>query len=147
MQFTTNQIEQICNIVKRYLEICEYNEKQTTSNDVVNSSLLRRLLSGKDALAYPPPYRFGFPAYELIESDEIQIQDFEVKENEIFIDGHGGYSWLDIEKKIICYNRLNLKFELIKKEILPDPACIDEDQDPKEYKYTAKFLKKIINIS
>jgi hypothetical protein len=55
--------------------------------------------------------------------------------------------WFDKSKKLISYPRLNLTFEYIEKEIIPDQSCIVEGSDPTEYKYIAKFLKRILNNS
>ena len=140
-----DEIETICQVVKQYLQICESNGNNVVSNNIENSSLLRRLLSGKSPLELPPPYRFGFPAYELVENDEIQIQNLEFDQESIIIDGHSGYFWHDSEQKIISYPRLNLFFQLIEKEVCPEPSCVADDSDPKEFKYTVKILKKIIN--
>ena len=146
-KFTAEQIETICVVIKKWLQICESNGKQITPSVVETSSLLRRLLSGKEASEFPPPYRFGFPAWELLESEEVQIQEMSIQGNQISIDGHDGYILTDPEKKIIKYPRLNLSFQCIEKEIVPNQACIDPESDPTDYKYTAKFLKKHIDIA
>lgn len=43
--------------------------KGPTPADIDHSSLLRRLLDGKEALALPPPKRFSYPDYSLVEED------------------------------------------------------------------------------
>ena len=69
----------------------------------------------------------------------------EIKEEgeEIIIDGHGGYTWLNKTENIIAYKRLNLVFQVVEKEIIPDAFCVKEGDDPLEYKYNAKFLKRL----
>ena len=137
------QIEFACECVSKWFEICKNNAKELDSSVAQNSSLLRRLLSGKDAHSLPPPYRFGFPAWELVESNEIQIQEIKEEGENLIIDGHGGYVWIDKKENTIVYKRLNLVFKLIEKEIIPDVLCVKEGADPSEYKYNAKFLKRI----
>jgi hypothetical protein len=140
---TTEQIEFACSCMSEWFEICKINAKEIDSSFVQNSSLLRRLLSGKEAHLYPPPLRFGFPAYELVESEEIQVQYVQEKDNNLIIDGHEGYIWIDKSENILQYKRLKLNFKLIEKEIIPDAICVREGDDPKEYKYTVKFLQRI----
>ena len=142
---SSEQIEFSCACVKKWLEICEQNGKSVGPKNAENSSLLRRLLSGKKAFDFVPPYRFGYPAWELLENDEIQIEELIDSPFGITIDKHDGYEWKDSEKKIILYRRLGLEFELKEKEIIPDRSCVDESFDPQEYKYTAKFLQRIIH--
>lgn len=144
---SAEQIEFVCESLQSWFEICQKNGKSISASTIDNSSLLRRILSGKKPYPEVPPYRFGFPAWELIENDEIQIQEFFEENGSITIDKHGGYVWSDTNKKIISYPRLKLTFEYIEKEIIPDQSCIVEGADPKEYKYIAKFLKRIVNNS
>jgi len=144
---SAEQIEFVCESLKGWFDICQKNGKTISSSTIENSSLLRRMLSGKKPHPEVPPYRFGFPAWELIENDEIQIQELYEDDGLITIDKHDGYVWADKNNKIISYPRLNLKFEYIEKEIIPDQSCIVEGADPTEYKYIAKFLKRIVNNS
>jgi|LakMenEpi03Aug12_release.lakeMendotaPanAssembly.Ray.scaffolds.fasta_scaffold768851_2 hypothetical protein len=141
------QIEFVCESLKNWFDICQKNGKQISSSTIENSSLLRRILSGKNPHPEAPPYRFGFPDWELLENEEIQIQDLYENNDLITIDKHDGYIWFDKSKKLISYPRLNLTFEYIEKEIIPDQSCIVEGSDPTEYKYIAKFLKRILNNS
>jgi len=140
---TADEVEFACKQMRQWLEICEANNRKIEPADVDHSSLLRRLLAGKSALLQPPPKRFGYPAWELIESDEIEVQDIQENNCDIIIDQHNGYSWVDKENKIIKYDRLNLLFQIIEKSMVPDPSFIAEGSDPEDYKYHATFLKKI----
>lgn len=142
-KLNSEQIEFACECVSKWFDICKDNAKELDASVAQNSSLLRRLLSGKEAHSSPPPYRFGFPAWELVESPEIQIQEIKEDGEEIIIDGHGGYTWLNKTENIIAYKRLNLVFQVVEKEIIPDAFCVKEGDDPLEYKYNAKFLKRL----
>lgn len=140
---TTNQIEFACECVSKWFQICENNQKEVDPSFIQNSSLLRRLLSGKEAHTNPPPLRFGYPAWEIVESPEIQVQFVKEDGDNLTIDGHDGYIWVNKSENILKYTRLNLHFKLIEKEIIPDPVCIKEGSDPQYYKYIVKFLQKI----
>lgn len=145
--FNAEQIEFVCEKLKDWFDICQKNGKQISSSSIDQSSLLRRMLSGKSPHLEVPPYRFGYPAWELIENAEIQIQEIEENEESVAIDKHDGYLWFDKSKKIIFYPRLNLKFEYFEKEVIPDQSCVIDGVDPSEYKYIAKFLKRIVDNS
>ena len=140
---SAEQIEFACRMMRQWLEICEHNDRTLTAASIDHSSLLRRLLSGKGALTSPPPLRFGYPAWELVESEEIEIQEIKDTETGIEIDQHHGYSWIDYDNKTIQYDRLGLAYQYLEREVIPDSSVIKEGLDPKDFKYTAKFLKKI----
>jgi hypothetical protein len=82
------QIEFVCESLKNWFDICQKNGKQISSSTIENSSLLRRILSGKNPHPEAPPYRFGFPDWELLENEEIQIQDLYENNDLITIDKH-----------------------------------------------------------
>lgn len=138
---SVDQIEFACDSFKKWLKICEANNKHISISGVEDSWLLRRILSGKDPLVDKPPERFGMPAWELIDRDEIEIESFDESDKGISIDEHSGYSWVDKSKKHLKYDRLNLHYELIEKEQQPNQDFVDDDIE--SYKYTAKFLKKL----
>lgn len=146
LAFTADDIEFVCKQVRLWLEICEKNNRQIGPADVDHSSLLRRLLAGKSPHAEPPPKRFSYPAWELVESEEIEVQDISDVNGNISVDQHAGYSWLDQQNQILKYDRLNLIFQIIEKNVVPDASFLAEGSDPEEYKYIAKFLKRI-NLS
>jgi hypothetical protein len=137
------QIEFACSSVKNWIEICLNNQKAISPESAENSALLRRLLSGKPALPQSPPKRFGNPAWELVEQQEVEISEFRETEGVLKIDGHDGYFWIDKSSQTISYPRLNIAFKLVEKTISPDPMCIKEGEDPSSYQYTARFLQKI----
>lgn len=141
---TAEQIEFACKQFITYLKICNENNTSASESSVEDSSLLRRLLLGKKAHDNPPPLRFKYPAWELVEDDEIEIHHFTEDEKGIAIDQHGGYSWADKDKKILEYKRLGLVFELIEKEVAPEAECVAEGVNPNEHKYFAKFLKRLV---
>jgi len=140
---SAEQIEFACRMMRQWLEVCEENGRSLNASSIDHSSLLRRLLSGKKALPYPPPMRFGYPAWELVEAEEIEIQELIENEHGIQIDQHQGYSWINFDKKIIQYDRLNLQYQYLEREVIPDPSVIKEGLDPKEFKYISKVLKKL----
>ena len=68
-------------------------------------------------------------------------------QNEILEDNHSTCSSDDNTIYIVLHNLQNILeyHELIEKEVCPEPSCVADDSDPKEFKYTVKILKKIIN--
>lgn len=138
---SVEQIEFACDSFKKWLKICETNNRNISISGVEDSWLLRRLLSGKEVLTDKPPERFGMPAWELIDRDEIEIENFSESDTKISIDGHEGYSWVDKNKKHLKYDRLNLHFELVEREQKPFEDFVDDDAE--QYKYKAKILKKL----
>ena len=76
-----------------------------TDADVSHSSLLRRLLSGKDALDKPPPKRFAYPDYELGEGKPVQVMDVDDTEfggrKRVSIDQHSDWCWQDKENGLL----------------------------------------------
>lgn len=140
---TAEQIEFVCKQFSTYLKICIENNIAASEHSVEDSSLMRRLLSGKKPHDLPPPLRFKYPAWELVEDDEIEIHHFTEDEKGISVDQHEGYSWVDQDKKLLEYKRLGLVFELIEKEVAPEAECVAEGVDLNDHKYFAKFLKRV----
>lgn len=139
---SVEQIEFACKQVRKWMEICEENNRGIGPADVDHSSLLRRLLSGKAAHPVPPPMRFSYPAWELVESDEVEIHELFTKGDEVFIDQHGGYSWVDEENGVVRYDRLDITYQIVSREVIPDASVVRKGLDPAEFKYTARFMKK-----
>jgi hypothetical protein len=52
---------------EKWLEVTARYEKHPHPVDPSHSALLRRLVSGKDVLPFPPPKRFSYQAYDLAE--------------------------------------------------------------------------------
>jgi hypothetical protein len=50
-------------------------KRYPNEHDADHSSLLRRLLSGKEALDKPPPLRHSYPDYDLAEGEEVEIME------------------------------------------------------------------------
>lgn len=140
---SVEQIEFACKQVQQWMAICEENGRNVGPADVDHSSLLRRLLSGKAAHPEPPPKRFSYPAWELVESDEVEIHDLYDRDQEVFIDQHGGYSWVDKENGVVRYDRLDITYQIMSREVIPDASVVRKGLDPAEFKYTARFLKKL----
>lgn len=134
---TQEQCEFVCNTVCKWMNICEDNKRGFGGNDVAHSALLRRMLMGGPVHENPPPKRFSYPSWELVERDEIQIS--EINESELFgltIDQHPGYEWVDKDNKILKYTRLGISYQYLEKEITGHGIR-------GTYKYTGKFLKRL----
>ena len=141
---SVDQIEFVCDGLKKWMEICEQNHQNISINGIENSWLLRRILLGKQPLVEKPPTRLGQPAWELIDRDQVEIEEFTETPSGITIDGDDGYSWVDKSKNLLKYDRLNLYFEIIIEEQVPHDDFVD---DIEKYKYTSKILKKIHHTS
>lgn len=71
-----------------------------TSADAEHSALLERLLSGREALPQPPPRRYSYPWYDLIDMGEGQA--WEVGEYVLFPDKlviDQGSQWTILERR------------------------------------------------
>lgn len=135
------EIERVIECFREYCSVCSANAKPVSPESVENSLLLRRLLSGKPRLPEPPPTRFGMPAYELVESGEVEIERLVESPGKVTVDDDDGYVRSDCGRYLI-YPRLNLRFELTEREVTPDQQCLGEESDPKEYKYTVRVLRR-----
>ena len=139
-----DQIEFACGVVANYLRVCQNNGCDINGDMAENSSLLRRMLGGKQPLPSPPPKRFGIQAYELVEgSDEIQIEQLEEYGESVSVDKHDGYEWKDKEAGLLVYRRLGTEYQVSRREIVPDSDCVGEGEDPDNFKYTATFLRRV----
>lgn len=145
-----DQIEFACKMFSEWVKIKEENKQYCSLSDIEHSSLLRRLLSGLPPHENPPPKRYGYPAWELVEKDQVEIQNMSFYldvggESKVVIDQDNGYEWVDKENKIIKYTRLNLYFQIIWKEVIPNPelCAVAYRSCPEKLKYTAMFLKRI----
>lgn len=117
---TPEQAEFACQKFIEWLHFCSDNGlPQPRTVDISHSALLRRLLQGKPALPAPPPLRFSYPAWELVEADEIKIVEmWEDGNGNVVIDQHRGYTWDEKFKNTIIYKRLNLKFQLVERQVI-----------------------------
>ncbi len=61
-------VEKIC----EYLKIIKYSDSHLIM-DIQHSSLLRRLLSGKEKLKYRPPHSYSYPFYQLYDEKVVEI--------------------------------------------------------------------------
>lgn len=83
---TREQCEFAVQMFGQWMRICEDNKRGTRDVDVSHSSLLRRLLLGGKPHKNPPPRRMSYPAWELVERDEIEIHDFWESSNRAIYD-------------------------------------------------------------
>lgn len=146
---TIEQCEFACKMVCKWMNVCEDNNRGTSSADVDHSALLRRLLQGGKPHANPPPKRRSYPAWSLVEQEEIEIQDFyesdlgiEDKEK-IVVDQHREYEWVDKEKKIIKHTRLGIEYQYFEREVTPNAKHLRKGLNPEDHKYIGKFLKRL----
>jgi hypothetical protein len=92
-------LEQISFALKAFEEWLRIYRKYETGNrhhgtdtdtptlaDISHSSLLNRLLSGKQALSKPPPRRWSYPDYNLAEGKEVEIGELNITNEYIVID-------------------------------------------------------------
>ena len=142
-------IQQVC----KWMNICEDNKRGTGGPDVSHSALLRRMMMGGAIHENPPPTRLSYPAWELVEQEEIQIQDFWESDNRtwegdeglhegsvVVVDQHAGYAWVDKEKKIIKHVRLGIEYQYFERETMPVWV---HDGKPENHKYIGKFLRRL----
>lgn len=165
---TGNQIEFACQQMCRWINICERQKPHrqygcaVSAPDVDHSSLLRRLLSGKEPHEFPPPTSYSSPAWHMVEQDQFEISQISEYPNMRILDRDAvlytgevvainqdcGYVWEDKEKKILRYVRLNLFFQYF--EEMKTPKHLGEPGGqlsrrliPEEHKYLAKYLKRL----
>ena len=143
---TPEQCEFACKQISIWMNVCYDNNRGGCSYaDVDHSALLRRLLMGGTLHENPPPKRRSYPAWELVEKEEIEIQEMyesDIHEG-IVIDQHAGYEWADKENKIIRYTRLGVDYQYSEREVTPDVRCLRKGLNPEDHKYTGKFLKRL----
>lgn len=151
---TAEQVEFAIQQVCRWMNTCEDNDRGSSSADASHSALLRRLLSGGTLLDEPPPKRFSYPAWELLEKDEVQIHEISTSsfrqilhKNKILYEGpvvtvdqSPEYVWEE-EGKILRHVRLGVCWEYFEKECYP--AFLKKGLDPEKHKYQGKFLRRI----
>jgi len=106
--------------------------------DAEHSSLLRRLLEGKEPLEYPPPRSFSYPNYSLAENDDWHTSEFFIHKEDDNIRGY----------PLIAINQMTWRIE---KEIEPDKKfilsyredcpCYEAEIKLTEFKYNGIDLK------
>jgi len=144
-KLTLEQSEFALKMIVKWMNVCEDNNRGCSSADVDHSSLLHRLLMGGTLHENPPPLRRSYPAWSLVEQDEIEIQEMYVCEidGRIVIDQHGGYKWVDKEKNILKHTRLGINYEYSEREVTPDVRNLRRGLIPEDHKYIGKFLKRL----
>jgi hypothetical protein len=141
------QTEFACSIFSKWMNICEDNNRGSSSADVDHSSLLRRMLLGGKIHKNPPPLRRSYPAWELVEQEEIEIHEIHdsdiIKPGEVVVDQHRGYEWVDKENKILKHIRLGIEYQYLEREVTPKAKYLRKGLKPEEHKYIGKFLKRL----
>lgn len=103
-QLTPGQMDFVVRCMSEWINL---SGNCPTDADVVHSSLLRRLLSGKDALDKPPPKRFAYPDYELGEGKPVQVMYVDDTERgghkRVSIDQHSEWCWKDKENGLLTH--------------------------------------------
>lgn len=143
-----DQIEDACKIFSEWARIKEENGQSISAADIDHSSLLRRLLAGIPPHINPPPKRYGYPCWDLVEKDEVQVQSIFVTPQYgwVVVDQDNGYRYVgDPKNNIIKYERLDIYFQIIKKEVIPPPElCAKKYKDcPEKLKYMGTFLRRV----
>lgn len=155
---TREQCEFACQMFGQWMRICEDNKRGTRDVDVGHSALLRRLLLGGNPHKNPPPLRMSYPAWELVERDEIEIHDlfdsidrviYGEKDEKLYegpvvvVDQHAAYAWEDKEKQILRHVRLGILYQYSEREVTPDARYLAKGLNPEDHKYVGKFLKRL----
>jgi len=148
---TQEQIDFAVRCMARYINVREdHGHGLPNSADVDHSSLLRRLLSGKQPLEQPPPKRYSYPDYDLAEGKEGEIRELWERDDDhplmredgghVVIDQHPYWEWEDREKKILRYVPTGDLYQYMEKTAYP--VWVRGD-DPKNHPYQDKFLQKL----
>lgn len=144
---TPVQVADAQHAVYKWITTCKENGAKYEPVDVDHSALLRRLLSGGELHKNPPPLRFSYPAWEMVEDEIIPIIEmFEgsgVNPGKVVVDQHGEYVWADKEKQIIKHERLGILYQYYEEEVTG--KRLNKDNKPEDYKYIGKFLKRLNN--
>lgn len=138
---TPDQVEFACEMVAKWMRVCDENNCNHSAVDVDHSALLRRLLSGKKLHKNPPPTRMSYPAWEMVEEDEIcvyEIYDSKSYLNTVMVDQSPEYEW-EIPWKILKHKRLGIRWEYSERET----KAITISKDPKDHTYIGKYLRRI----
>jgi hypothetical protein len=145
-KLTDEQCEFACKMVVKWMNVCEDNNRGTGAVDVDHSALLRRLLTGGKLHKNPPPKRMSYPAWELVEQEEIEIRqlyDYDIEPGRVIVDQHDEYEWVDKDKKIIKHTRLGIEYQYSEREVTPDARYLRKGLNPEDHKYVGKFLKRL----
>jgi len=118
-----------------------YTDYRPTSADVDHSSLLLRLLRGKDSLTHPPPIRFAYPDYNLAEGKEVEILDITNTSDGVIIDQRRSWVWEDKERSILKHIPTNCLYHYWTE------IGYRKTEPPRQVTYTRHLLKKISDHS
>lgn len=103
-QLTPGQVDFVVRCMSEWISL---SGNCPTDADVVHSSLLRRLLSGKEALDNAPPKRFAYPDYELGEGEPVKVMDVNDIEfggrKRVSIDQYVEWCWQDKENGLLMH--------------------------------------------
>lgn len=93
---------------KKYARIRDDNGYRPPSDvDIDHSSLLLRLLSGKEPLPKPPPKRHSYPCYDLGEGKPVRISElwqYDDESDKVVIDQSPAWNWIDKTQGILLHN-------------------------------------------
>ncbi len=155
MELTQEQVDFAVRQVVQWMRTCEDHNRSTRAVDADHSSLLRRLLHGKPLLEKPPPRRFSYPAWEMVEEAEVQIHDMwehdrayvyhdgkevQVEGPVVVIDQCAEYVWDDKENKIIRHVPTGLRWQYYEKTAYPVAVAQGKVED---HPYEGKFLRRL----
>jgi hypothetical protein len=140
-ELNQEQIEFACDKFRIWVETCQKYERGTSPVDIDHSALLRRLLAGKPLLENPPPLRFAYPAWEMVEQDEVEIHEIfnsHHAPDKVVVDQSLAYEWEE-PWKILKHIESGLRWEYSERECKARTIS----KDPKDATYIGKFLKRI----
>lgn len=145
---TPDQIYSAIDAVSTWIETCKENNRKYEPVDADHSALLKRLLSGKKLHKNPPPLRFSYPAWELVEDQKIPIiemhESFNLDPGYVVVDQSPEYVWEDKEKQIIKHERLGILYQYSEEEVEGN-RLNRETLKPEKYKHIQKFLTRLNN--
>jgi hypothetical protein len=95
---------QIDYVIKQMAEWARTKDNMGLAADIMHSSLLRRLLRGKQVLPKPPPKRHAYPDYDLAEGKQVEVFELFEDEDRVVIDQHGDWTWVNKKKGILRHS-------------------------------------------
>lgn len=164
MELTEQQMDFARRCTSRWMQIYEKELKRLPNwCDADHSSLLGRLLSGKEPLDKPPPLRFSYPDYDLAEGKEVQVMEvWQLEENEysnfykgytVCVDQHVGWKWIERDEPIndkgvpaktgILEYRDGTRYRFYRKMVTRFRLLKPDYKRAEEYSEECPFLQKI----
>lgn len=110
---TPDQINWVIRRIAKWVQVLEDHETLPNSADVTHSSLLYRLLSGKEPLPVAPPRSFSRPNYALGEGMKVRVGTrFVPYDNSYIVLDQSQYEYADETKTTVRYPETGETFRL-----------------------------------